>query len=253
MKNFFSFLNSRRQTAGQVGPTVSEVLSVASHSPKAGINLAQKGVTFSSFDDWLRMATKGAIASPYAFSWRKLALQYPPAMTISDLSMVLDSIKKKPLLADQAQAIIFSVSSEKLPNVSVLEDLVIESDEQLRIKQLLIRKKILGNEKFISESLANVVFQHSEGKVKFSLEGGREFILDSNSLTITKKKRFSTIFGEATLVCVREKHYEEIGVVRHFFFLVDGDAYVCRMREIEFYKIIRTEKEARTVLAIKLA
>jgi hypothetical protein len=250
MKNFFGFLNSCLKISGQAGPAVEEILSIANQSPKAGVNLAQKGVTFFDFDDWLRLATKGAIVGPYSFSWRKFALQYPQDMAIKHLSLFLDVIKRKPLLADQAQAVIFSIPSGKLPSVKVIQNLLTENDEQARLKQLLIKKKIFGDAKFISEIISDTISSHSEGKVVFTLKGGKTVIQESSILESEKKKRCSTIFGKATVIAIRERHYEDSGVVRHFFFLVDGDAQVCKMREIEFYNIIRTDLRAVQKLTV---
>jgi hypothetical protein len=232
MKNFFNILNSDR-------PTAEEVLAISSNNPSQGINLAEDGMVFSEFNDWLRIATKGFVASPYAHSWRKLALHYPVHKAVKDLDLFFGIIGKKLILADQAKAILFSIPAKKLPKVKILQKLSAEDDEQARIKNLLIRKKILGDEKFIKEFLSEIVKAQPDGKIYFPIESGRIVTCDSNVLTTSlEKKRIKTLFGMATLIAVRERQFNEAGTVHYFFFLVDGDEKVCKMKEEDFRKTI---------------
>ncbi|MFA6514559.1 MAG: hypothetical protein WCT50_04725 [Patescibacteria group bacterium] len=231
MKNFFSLMNYKK-------PSAEEVLRISLQSPKTCVSLSQKGITFFSFDDWLQIATKGFATSPYAAYWRKLALSYPENKAVQELALFFEVIKTKQRLADQAKAILFSIPAKKLPKVVVLEKLITENEEQERIQSLLIRKKLLGDDKFISEILSETIEVRDDGQVSFIIENGQPVTCESDIFsTSIAQKRILTLFGKATLVATYKRRHEETGIACYLFFLVDGDPRVCKMRESEFNKI----------------
>jgi len=133
MTNFRIFTNFKSD--------VSDLISAARINPKESMKKARGRVNFKVFDDWRQVAHQSLIVSPYSFFWRSLALQYPETLLLKELPLFFESLESRPLLREQAVALIFKVAAKKLPKVENIQNLPAKSKEQVRVRQLLVKKK----------------------------------------------------------------------------------------------------------------
>lgn len=232
-------------------PTVTEVLSASNQSPRKGMAMAKKGIAFLSFDDWLLAAERAIFFSPHAFFWRELALKYPQEKAVREIQLFLDVIHNKLTLADQARALLLSIPAKKLPAVDVLDRLSCEfgDAEQQRVRSLLIRKKIFGDAKFLSDFISDIVTLPRAGEISFPTTSGLVTCVSNFSKGSIAKRRINTVYGAATILAAKEKpdndHSEFVNKVLYRFILVDGDSTVRKFRGLDFNKIISEPDSAK--------
>jgi hypothetical protein len=196
----------------------------------------RKNQPLSNFDDWLRAATRGRTSDLHAESWRSLALQYAPKKAAKELHLFLGIIKARPLLADQARALLFSLPANLLPAVKVLQKLIAEDEEQQRVKKSLIQKKALGDEAFWKTNFEAIVWEDEFGQVSFPLENGNRIVREP----WPEKKRVSTVYGMATIVSLVDKSDREEDDGFNIFILVDGEISARKHDSSKFEKILVT-------------
>lgn len=197
---------------------------------------ASKNQPLSNFDDWLRAATHGRTSDLHAESWRSLALQYSPKRAAKELHLFLGIIKARPLLADQARALLFSLPADLLPAPRILQKLISEDEEQRRIKEMLIIKKNLGDEAFWRTNFEAIVWEDEFGQVSFPLENGNRIV----RRPWPGQKRVSTVYGMATVVSLVDKSDQEENSEFNIFILVDGEISARKHDSSKFEKILIT-------------
>ena len=225
---------------GVLRPSAKKILEVSNRSPKRGIDLSNRGIAFGSFEDWLRIATRVHTYSPHQEFWRSLSLLYPPRKTVKHFGLLFEVLKDRPLLTDQARALLFSLPAKRLPNLKKIQSLEARNSEQIRVKQLLIKKKKLGDEAFLDDFFHRNIELKAENCIRFSLREG--YSLECEPLR--DFKRLKTIYGFATLIStanliMADNGNNELGEHGlNMFILVDGEAYVRRQKMANYTKVV---------------
>jgi hypothetical protein len=193
------------------------------------------GQALSNFDDWLRAATRCWTSDLHSEDWRGLALGYSRKQAVKELHLFFGVIKARPLLADQAKALLFSLSANLLPAAKVLQKLNAEDEEQQRVKEALIKKKTLGDEAFWRENFKAIVWEDEFNQVSFPLENGNRITREPFS----GNKRLATVFGQATVISLidkADKEPEDTGF--YVFILVDGEVFARKHGDAQLEKIL---------------
>lgn len=191
----------------------------------------------SNFEDWLRAATHGRTSDLHAEDWRSLALRYSHKRAVKELHLFLGVIKARPLLADQARALLFSLPASVLPAIKVLQKLNSEDAEQQRVKEALITKKTLGDEAFWQTNFNTLVWEDEFGQVSFPLENGNRIVRQP----WPGRKRLATVYGMATVVSLVDKSDQEEDNDFHVFILVDGEISARKHGSAKLEKILVTQ------------
>lgn len=205
-------------------------------SDSSSKTILAKGKPLSNFDDWLRVATRGRTSDLHAENWRSLALRYSHKKAVKELHLFFGVIKVRPLLADQARALLFSIPAGLLPGVKNLQKLIAEDEEQKRVKESLIQKKTLGDDAFWKTSFDAVVWEDEFGQVSFPLENGNRIVREP----WPGQKRLATVYGMATVVSLVDKSDQEENNGFHVFILVDGENSARKHGSSKLEKILVT-------------
>lgn len=202
--------------------TIDQLLEISRLTPKTAVALARRGVKFSSIEDWIKVAKQTLMPSPYSIFWQRLALEYPDLLLVKQLPLFFQTIEKHSILTEQVRALLFNLSARKLPRVEILNELPTQTEEQARVKNLLIQKKKSGHKIFYTHYFLNNVNKKGEENVAFHLESGEyvdypvsKFIFESWCI---RENRIKTVYGPATLITVDRGGPEGI----RFYFLPDG-------------------------------
>lgn len=216
---------------------VEKLLEISRLTPKTAMTVARKGVIFLGVEDWITVAKQALVPSPYAIFWKRLALEYPDLLLTKQLPLFFNVIEKHPTLIEQARALLFNLTSRKLPRVEVLKELPVRTEEQRRIKNLLIEKKQSGNQIFYINYFLSNVNKLGEEKADFYLEDGKyvkqfvsKFLFERWCI---RENRIKTTYGPATLVSVDRDSSE--GTV--FYFLPDGSSGVKKLNFLDYSNI----------------
>jgi hypothetical protein len=201
-----------------------------------GKTILAKDKPLSNFDDWLRVATRGRTSDLHAENWRSLALRYSHKKAVKELHLFFGIIKVRPLLADQARALLFSIPAGLLPSVKNLQKLIAEDEEQKRVKESLIQKKSLGDEAFWKTSFDAIVWEDEFGQVSFPFGNGNRIVREP----WPGQKRLATIYGMATVVSLVDKSDQEENNGFHVFILVDGETSARKHSSSKLEKILVT-------------
>lgn len=192
------------------------------------------GPALSNFEDWLRAATRGRTSDLHAEDWLGLALGYSPKKAAKELHLFFGVIKVRPLLADQARALLLSLPANLLPPLKILQKLNSENEEQEKVKELLMKKKTLGDEAFWRENFQAIVWEDEFGQVSFPVGNGNRIVREP----WTGQKRLATVYGPATIVSLVDKTDLEEGNDFHVFILVDGETAARKHGSSKLEKIL---------------
>lgn len=216
---------------------VDDLFLVSLFSPKKSMELANKGVAFSEFSDWQKLARKALQISPFSYFWRRLALKYPADLVVKELPLFLEALDDKEI-AEQARALLFSLPVKKLPTANKLKEVSVATQESMRVKKLLAKKKRLGEKVFYNKLFSYVVSKQEDGQISFSLENGEIIHRFSHHLLFEPwylaERRIRTVFGPATFIDV-DKSWGTGGI--NFFLLPDGAIAVKKVSLLDYDKI----------------
>ncbi len=191
----------------------------------------------SNFEDWLRAATRGRTSDLHAEDWLGLALGYSPKKAAKELHLFFGVIKARPLLAEQAKALLLSLPANLLPALKILQKLTPEDEEQRKVKELLIKKKTLGDEAFWRENFQAIVWEDEFGQVSFPVGNGNRIVREP----WPGQQRLATVYGLATVVSLVDKSDQEEGDGFHVFILVDGENVARKHGSSKLEKILVTD------------
>ncbi|MFA6417416.1 MAG: hypothetical protein WCW61_04495 [Patescibacteria group bacterium] len=197
----------------------------------------RKNHPLSNFEDWLRAATRGRTSDLHAEDWLGLALGYSPKKAVKELHLFFGVIKARPLLAEQAKALLLSLPANLLPALKILQKLTPEDEEQQKVKESLIRKKTLGDEAFWREHFQAIVWEDEFGRVSFPVGSGNRIVRDP----WPGQQRLATVYGLATVVSLVDKSDQEEGDGFHVFILVDGEIAARKHGSSKLEKILVTD------------
>lgn len=212
--------------------SLAKIIIANKKSPKQAAKMLRRGVKFSTFSEWRMAANQALVPGTNMNAWRALALKYPTKLVLRDLQLFLTEIDENTPLADQARARLFFIPAHRLPRFKQIDNLVSKTPAGRHVKYLLIKKKLLGEKKFLHDFFWSVVQKkENEQKITFSLASGRQVELLANFSEPTFGKRLNTLLGKGTFVADR-KQFNEFSDDHHVFVLFDGDTAVRKIRPL---------------------